>query len=64
MANTIKKLEIADGIISLIAGIVLIVFSCINSSGSMLAMAICGIVLLVMGLTYMILYSREKKKNR
>ena len=63
MSNTtLKKVEVAIAIIALIAGIVLIVFSCINIPGSMLAMAICGIVLVVMGLLYMILYSRSRRE--
>ena len=62
MGNRIKKFEITLSIIALVAGIVLIVFSCINIPGSMLAMAICGIVLILAALVYMVLYSREKRK--
>lgn len=62
MSDTIKKFEVATAIVALIAGIVLVVFSCIDIPGSLLAMAICGIVLLVMGLIYMILYARSKRR--
>ena len=58
----IHKLEIVCGIISLICGIGLIVFSCIDIKGSMLAMAIFGIVLIITALCYMYLYARSKRK--
>lgn len=59
----IHKLEIVCGIISLICGIGLVVFSCIDIPGSMLAMAIFGIVLIVMALLYMYLYARSKRNR-
>ena len=59
----IHKLELVCGIISLICGIGIIVFGCIDIPGSQLAMAIFGIVLMVMALCYMWLYARSRKKR-
>lgn len=58
----IHKLEIVCAIISLICGIGMIVFSCINIPGSMLAMAIFGIVLIITALIYMYLYARSRRQ--
>ena len=58
----IHKLEIVCGVISLICGIGLVVFSCIDIPGSMLAMAIFGIVLIIMALLYMFLYARSRRR--
>lgn len=58
----LHKLEIICGIISLICGIGMVVFSCIDIPGSQLAMAIFGIVLMIVALLYMYLYARSRRK--
>ena len=60
----IHKLEIVCGIVSLICGIGLVVFSCIDIPGSMLAMAIFGLVLIITALLYMYLYARSRKNYK
>ena len=60
----IHKLELVCGIISLICGIGIIVFGCIDIPGSELAMLIFGVVLMVMALLYMFLYARSRNKKR
>lgn len=59
----IHKLEIWCGIFALLAGIALIVFSVINIPTSMLWQVIFGVVLMVLGLVYMILYARSRRNN-
>ena len=59
-----NKMLMTIAIIALVAGIVLVVFSVINSPASMLAMTISGIVLMVMALIYMVVYARSKKKEK
>ena len=59
--NTYHKLELALGIVALIAGAGLIVFSCVDFAGSMLAQVIFGLALIVLALIWMILYARHRR---
>lgn len=60
----IHNLEIVCGVISLICGIGIVVFSCIDIPGSELAMLIFGVVLMVMALCYMWLFARSRRNKR
>ena len=59
----IHKLEIWCAIFALLAGIALIVFSVIDIPSSMLWQAIFGVALMVLGLLYMVLYARSRKRE-
>lgn len=57
----IKKLEIICGIVSIICGIGLIVFSCLNIPGKELALFIFGIIIVIVSLIFMYLSIKKKK---
>lgn len=59
----IRKLEVICAIISLICGIGLIVFSCVDMPGKELALFIFGIILIAMALIYMYLYDLNRRKR-
>ena len=61
--NSNKTMGIICGIIALIAGIALVLFTVIPAKNVMLWQAICGIVLIVIGLLYMVVYARKKKEE-
>ena len=57
-----NKLMIWCAIIGFISAACLIVFSCVEMKGNMLAMAISGIVLILDALFYMWIWARQRKK--
>lgn len=58
----LHKFGIFIAVVAFICGVGIIVFSCIDIPGSELAMAIFGIVLMIMALLYMFYYNRERKE--